>query len=364
MGAFINAIGTANPANKYSQETIAQFMCEHLPMTNEEKHKLQVMYRATGVHYRYSVLDDYKKRKGTFTFYENSPDLDPFPSTSKRMSLYREKALPLAIAAVTDCLQTTYRYADFTHLITVSCTGMYAPGLDVDLIKALNLSNSIVRNSLNFMGCYAAMNALNLAKQYCDNDQKARVLIVSVELCTLHLQQHITEDNLMAQALFSDGAAAVIVTGDSQKTTSLEILSASSYLSMDGKNDMAWQIGDFGFQMGLTSFVPKIIEGGIKKLTKDLLTKELYQLEDIDLFAIHPGGKKILEAVENQLGLTKDQNKIAYDVLKNYGNMSSPTILFVLNKVLKSIVKGSEKKILSFAFGPGLTMESILFKGG
>ena len=98
---------------------------------------------------------------------------------------------------------------------------------------------------------------------------------------------------------------------------------------MDGKNDMAWQIGDFGFQMGLTSFVPKIIEGGIKKLTKDLLTKELYQLEDIDLFAIHPGGKKILEAVENQLGLTKDQNKIAYDVLKNYGNMSSPTILFV-----------------------------------
>ena len=363
MGAYINAIGTANPANKYSQETIAQFMCDHLPLSEDEQHKLRVLYRATGVQYRHSVLDDYKRQKGTFTFYPNSEDLEPFPGTQKRMSIYQEKALPLAISAVTDCMKGIQGYEEFTHLITVSCTGMYAPGLDVDLIKALNLSNAIVRNSLNFMGCYAAMNAMNLAKQYCENDATARVLIVSVELCTLHLQKSPTEDNLLAQALFSDGAAAVVVSGKQISDTDLRIVSSSSYLSMDGKNDMAWQIGDYGFQMGLTTYVPKIIEGGILNLTERLLAEANYSIADIDHFAIHPGGKKILEAVEKQLGLEKSQNQIAYEVLKNYGNMSSPTILFVLKETMEKIEKGKQQSVLSFAFGPGLTMESILFQG-
>ncbi|SMD35372.1 Predicted naringenin-chalcone synthase [Reichenbachiella faecimaris] len=363
MGAFITAIGTANPANRYSQEDLAQFMCDHLTSNPADHKKVKVLYRATGIQNRYSILDDYKKKLGTFTFYSNQSDLQPFPSTQKRMSIYKEKALPLAISAITDCLGNDHPFSTFTHLITVSCTGMYAPGLDVDLIKALNLSSDIRRNSLNFMGCYAAMNAIGMAKEICDNHKKSKVLIVSVELCSLHLQKDQTEDNLLAHSLFADGAAALVVSGEQPLHNSgLEVIHSASQLFINGQSDMAWQIGDFGFQMALTTYVPKIIEGGIKQLTSKMLAQIDQSLADIDAFAIHPGGKKILEAIENQLGITKEQNLAAYEVLKNHGNMSSPTVLFVLKQVWSELKSQPNKKILSFAFGPGLTLEGLLFK--
>lgn len=363
MGAFITAIGTANPANRYSQEDLAQFMCDHLTENAVEQKKVKVLYRATGIQHRYSVLDDYKKQLGTFTFYSNKDQLTPFPSTQKRMNVYRQEALPLAISAITDCLGNTQPISEFTHLITVSCTGMYAPGIDVDLIKALNLASDIRRNSLNFMGCYAAINAINLSKEICDNNPTAKVLIVSVELCSLHLQKEQTDDNLLAHSLFADGAAAVVVSGRLQKDeNALEIVHSASQLFISGQNDMAWHIGDFGFEMALTSYVPKIIEGGINQLTTDLLNKNKLSLAEIDAFAIHPGGKKILEAIEKQLGISKEQNHAAYEVLTNHGNMSSPTVLFVLKKVWSSLNSQPNKKILSFAFGPGLTLESLLLK--
>lgn len=363
MAAYITSIGTANPANKYSQEALSDFMCENLRLSDREQKELRILYRATGIQQRYSVLDDYKRKKGAFTFYPNTIDLEPFPSTENRMKLYREKSVPLCIEAIVDCMNGESDFSQFTHIITVSCTGMYAPGLDVDLIKALGMDPGINRISLNFMGCYAAMPALKMAKQYCQTAANARVLIVSVELCSLHLQKNKTEDNLLANSLFSDGAAAVIVTAESPSSGYLEIVESNSFLSINGKNDMAWQIGDFGFQMALTSYVPKIIESGIKELTDRLLKISGFEMADMDAFAIHPGGKKILESIEKELGITKDDNRHAYEVLKNYGNMSSPTILFVLKKYMEE-TEGNriDQKILSFAFGPGLTMESMIFR--
>ncbi|MCV9388511.1 type III polyketide synthase [Reichenbachiella ulvae] len=357
MSAYITSIGTANPDNRYQQEDIANFMCENLGLNAEQQRALRVLYRATGIKERYSVLDDYKRKKGGFKFFKNTPDLQPFPPTSERMRLYREEAVPLAISAITNCING-HQLSSFTHLITVSCTGMYAPGLDVDLIKTLNLSPTINRTSINFMGCYAAMNALTLAKQICDS-QQAKVLIVCVELCTIHLQSSHNEDNLLAHSLFADGAAATVVCSEAS-ANSLELVSNASYLAIDGKHDMAWQIGDFGFEMALTTYVPNIIKGGIQDLTRNLLNGTELSLGDIDGYAIHPGGKKILEAIENELGLKKEDNAHAYEVLKSYGNMSSPTILFVLQRILKTMK--DQDNILSFAFGPGLTMESILFK--
>lgn len=359
MSAVISSIGTANPANRYRQEDIAQFMCENLDLTQEEQKQLKILYRATGIQERYSVLEDYKKVKGSFTFYENTPDLEPFPSTAKRMKIYREKAVPLAIEAVMNCNHGSNDFSTFTHLITVSCTGMYAPGLDVDLVKALNLKPSIIRNNLNFMGCYAAMNAMGLARQFCLNQTDAKVLVVAVELCTLHLQKTKNEDNLLAQSLFSDGAAAAVIS-NTLSTGSLEILNTASHLSVNGKHDMAWQIGDQGFQMALTSYVPKIIEGGIKQLTDNLFDQSDFTLSEIDQYAIHPGGKKILEAIEKELHLDREDNRYAYSVLKRFGNMSSPTVLFVLRELMAE--QQPDQLALSFAFGPGLTMESILFK--
>ncbi|MEO9966122.1 MAG: type III polyketide synthase [Reichenbachiella sp.] len=363
MGAFITAIGTANPANQYQQKDLAQFMCDHLDLDDAEQKRLKVLYRATGITTRHSVLDDYKKKKGSFTFYPNQDGTTEFPSTHARMQTYRDKALPLAISAVTECLGDQHQLSEFTHLITVSCTGMYAPGLDVDLVKALNLSPTIRRNSLNFMGCYAAMNAIGIGKDICDSHGHAKVLIVSVELCSIHLQKMQTEDNLLAHSLFADGAAALVMSSIARPNESaLAIKQTASQLFMQGKNDMAWQIGDSGFQMALTAYVPDIIEGGIKKLTDQLLEQSNLDLSMIHAFAIHPGGKKILEAIEKQLGIAKSQNEVAYDVLRNYGNMSSPTILFVLKRVWSKLEDEPDKNILSFAFGPGLTMESILFQ--
>lgn len=361
MGAFITAIGTATPANRYDQASLAQFMCEILDLSPSEQRELKVLYRATGIHHRHSVLDDYKKKKGSFSFYPN--ENDRFPCTQERMKIYREKALPLAISAVTDCLGSEHKFQDFTHLITVSCTGMYAPGLDVDLIKALNLPTDIRRNSLNFMGCYAALNAIGISKDICDNQPDAKVLIVSIELCSLHLQQEKTEDNLLAHSLFGDGAAALVVSGNpNTEKPKLQVLSSSSQLLMNGMNDMAWQIGNTGFQMALTTYVPRIIEGGIKALCHQMFAKNQLDMSAIDAFAIHPGGKKILESIEKEMGITKLQNQHAYETLKNYGNMSSPTVIFVLKQSWANMTDKPDRHIFSLAFGPGLTMESVLFR--
>lgn len=360
MAAYIHSIGTANPANRYSQEAIADFMCDNLEISSEEKNRLRVLYRATGIKQRFSVLDDYKRKLGAFSFYPNAKGLEPFPSTEQRMKLYREKAVPLSIEAIIDCMNGETDFSSFTHLITVSCTGMYAPGLDVDLIKALGLSPSINRVSLNFMGCYAAIPALRLAKQHCLENPKSKVLIICVELCSIHLQKFHNEDNLLAHSLFSDGAAAAVVSGNPGK---LEIIDSKSYLSINGKNDMAWQIGNFGFQMALTTYVSKIIEGGIKDLTQTLLRESEVEWSKIKHYAIHPGGKKILESIESELNISKVDNQYAYEVLKEFGNMSSPTILFVLRALLSNAEQIQiDEHVLSFAFGPGLTMESMLFK--
>jgi len=360
MGAYITSIGTAVPSNRYPQENIANFMCENMPLSNQDQKKLKLLYRATGISYRHSVLDDFKREKGAFSFFENTINLEPAPSTSKRMALYRSEAIGLAKEAVNDALKDKHRMSTFTHIITVSCTGMYAPGLDVDLIKALNLKNDINRLSVNFMGCYAALNALGLARQICEGPGNIKILIVSVELCTLHLQQNSNSDNILAHSLFSDGAAATVVSNTSHMGD-LEIVSNASYLSINGKKDMAWKIGDFGFEMSLSSYVPDIIKDGIKGLAERLVDGQETDLSQIDHYAIHPGGKKILEVIEQELELQKEVNEVPYQILRNYGNMSSATILFVLKQTIKRVKAG--ESVLSFAFGPGLTLESLFLKG-
>jgi len=245
---------------------------------------------------------------------------------------------------------------EITHLVVVSCTGLYAPGLDIDLIKALGLRPDIQRTCINFMGCYAAFNALKLANSFCGNQADAKVLIICTELCSLHFQNANTQDNLLANALFGDGSASLIVEGKPGKGLNLKPEIFHCDLLTDGEEHMAWTVGDLGFEMRLSSYVPDIIRGGIRALTAKLLNGI-----DVNYFAIHPGGKRILEVIEKELGISHNQNAHAYNVLKNYGNMSSATVIFVLEELCKNL-NGVDhnKKILSFAFGPGLTMESML----
>ena len=367
MPSYLGAIGTANPVHRIAQPQIADFMAQALEFGEQDTRKLRALYRVSGIEHRYSVLPDYGRPNGEYTFFPNTPTLEPFPSVGQRMAVYRREALPLATEAVRDCLRQVPDVvpASITHLVTVSCTGMYAPGLDIELVQALGLRPDVRRTCVNFMGCYAAVNAVKLADAFCRADAEARVLIVSVELCTLHFQKSPEEDHLISNALFGDGAAACLVLGRPlpNEAPSLALTAFHCGLEPDGHDDMAWHINDFGFEMTLSSYVPKLIQRGIRKLTDGLLASLPVQLADIRHFAIHPGGRKILETIETELGLTRNDNRHAYRVLRDYGNMSSATVLFVLRDVLAAATPADHgAPVLSFAFGPGLTMEAMLLE--
>lgn len=362
--SYITAIGTANPSNRFPQSLIADFMLRAMKLQNGESRKLKTVFRASGIEFRHSVLEDYG-RLNDFTFYPDTHDLEPFPGTEKRLQVFRRHALNLSTASCKEMLRSypSFDLRSVSHLIVVCCTGMYAPGLDIELVGALNLRSTVERTAINFMGCHAAFNALKIADALCSNKPESKVLIVCTELCSLHFQRSPTDDNFVANALFADGSAAILVEGQTTSNLKLEMEEFHSDLATEGLSDMAWTIGDLGFEMKLSSYVPDLIRKGISNLIKTLLQKVSASFSDISHFAIHPGGKKILEAIEEELNIAKSQNHAAYHVLKNYGNMSSPTVLFVLREIVAKLkVTNHGERILGVAFGPGLTMESMVLK--
>lgn len=354
MHSAITAIGTALPPYQGTQEQVLQFMANALQLSGDEERKLKILYRSTGIQSRQSVLEDFKNPQGELRI----------NSTAERMQVYEQQALPLAIQAINNCLEqfSDFNLNDITHLITVSCTGMYAPGLDIEIIETLKLSSQVQRTAVNFMGCYGAVSGLKVADAICLANPNAKVLLVSIELCTLHFQKNKAMDNLVASAIFSDGAAAALIQNN---PTGKHLLLERFYCDLlsQGKKEMTWRIGNDGFAMFLSAYVPKLVEEGIGALIDKLLHKSQYSLDSIDLFAIHPGGMKILQACENALNITKEQNAFSYEILRCYGNMSSATLLFVLQKLWQQLSeKDHQKSIFSCAFGPGLTLESMLLK--
>lgn len=363
MKSYLCAIGTANPPHVLAQQQIADFMAQALQLDSRATRKLKALYRVSGIDTRHTVLEDYTRSNGEFQFYPNTPGLEPFPTVGPRMDVFKKEALPLSVAAARECLQQlpNFDYGSITHLITVSCTGMYAPGLDIELIAELGLSPQVQRTCVYFMGCYATFNALKVADAICRSSPDARVLVVCTELCTLHFQKHLEPDHLVSNALFADGSAAALVCGAPLPGLHLQMDAFHCDLAPSGKQEMAWHIHDFGFEMTLSSYVPALIKEGIGQLTEALLQKLHLKQAEIDLFAIHPGGRKILEVIEQALQLPPDSNRYAYQVLRQYGNMSSATVLFVLKALWQDLQPPQQgAKVLSFAFGPGLTLESML----
>jgi prepilin-type processing-associated H-X9-DG protein len=360
--SFITAIATASPEHRIAQPAIAEFMLRKMQFHNGESRKLKTIFKATGIDYRHSVLSDYGRTEN-FAFYPEKEDA-VFPSTRDRLQIFRNNALPLSTTSIKKIFaKSSVQPRDITHLIVVCCTGMYAPGLDIELVKTLGLNTQVHRTAINFMGCYAAFNAMKIADAFCKSDRSAKVLVVCTELCSLHFQREATDDNLLANALFADGSAAILIEAETEAPMKLEFKAFHNDLAEDGKDDMAWSIGDLGFEMRLSAYVPEIIRHGISTLTKDLLSKLSQKFSDIKHFAIHPGGKKILEVIEHELAINKKQNEAAYHVLRNFGNMSSATVLFVLDELVRNLTNENEgEHILSFAFGPGLTMESMVLQ--
>jgi predicted naringenin-chalcone synthase len=353
----IIAIGTAVPAYKSSQKDILNFMLGAIDADETDRRKIALMYHRSGIENRYSVLPDYSQPMENWEFYPKNKTLEPFPNIEKRMAAFHENALDLSAKAIQNFSQQL-DCQSITHLITVSCTGLSAPGLDIQLLQKLNLSPTIQRTSVNFMGCYAAIHALKLADAFCKNDASAKVLIVCTELCTLHFQKENKLDFITSGLLFADGSAACLVVGDNHQEKGLKIEKFYSKVALQGKTDMAWNVSSNGFLMTLSNHIPQLIRQEIKSLLDAALEDLKLDKSKIRHWAIHPGGKDILVAAEQAIGLSKEDLEISYQILKNYGNMSSATILFVLKEIMQDI--DSQGFIFATAFGPGITMESVI----
>jgi predicted naringenin-chalcone synthase len=357
MNSSIVSIGLSNPGSPIPQAEISRFMQVAHQLDTQERRKLDFLYRKSGIDSRHSVLDDFQKEEvSDFTFFPKNKELNPFPGTAARMQVFEEKGPELAEQAVRSALQQAEVEANsLTHLILISCTGMVAPGLELDLMRRLGIPSSVERYCIHFMGCYAAFTGLRLADQLVKANPKARVLVVSVELCTLHFQKEYTEDNLLANSLFGDGAAAAVVM---QYEKGLQIKNYFSEVLWEGEKDMAWKIGDFGFEMRLSQYIPSLLNQGIRRL-RDLFEAK-FNFSKVRHVAIHPGGKQILIQVQEAFGLSPEVNRHALEVLRTCGNMSSASILFVLERMLQdSSIQGD---ILALGFGPGLTLETTHYE--
>lgn len=374
-GSFINALGVAVPDQAHSQHQLADFMANALQLDEPDRRRMLALYRQTKINRRFSVLADYGRSVGEFTFYPNSPNLEPLPSVGRRMAVYQREALPLALRAVRACLADYPQFSlhSVTHLVVVSCTGFYAPGPDIELIDALGLPGTTQRLLIGFMGCYGAFNGLKAADAIVRADPQASVLIVCVELCTIHFQKPENQSNWLANALFSDGAAAVLVQGTARREQSFRLQSFHCDLLPEGRDQMAWTIGNHGFDMVLTSTIPDLIRHHIGLMLQRILDQNGLTVGDVDYFALHPGGRRILDLIELELGIDRSKTQHAYSVLNQYGNMSSATVLFVLKAIWdelaesaanapESVAAGYSKRIAGVAFGPGLTLESMLLQ--
>lgn len=335
---------------------IFSFMQKVFALNETEARKLKFLYRQSGIDQRFSVLPDYSRPVAEWKFYAPTENLEPFPTLEQRMAVYHKQAPLLSVDAIRDCLNHAHHPKNITHLITVSCTGMSAPGLDLQVMELMDFEKTIFRTSVNFMGCYAAIHALKLADAICKTEKTAQVLLVCTELCTLHFQREATMDNMASSLLFGDGAAAALVMHDEAGTQGLTIDQFYSEINPKGKRDMAWELSSSGFLMTLSGYVPELIEEDFAAIVANALKKESKTQENVSHWCIHPGGKRIVHAIHKSLGLTNGELQGSYDVLKEFGNLSSATILFVLKKLLQ---QKKIPKLFGAAFGPGLTVETF-----
>lgn len=357
----IVSIGTAVPDHRHEQEDILQFMQQVYALPPQEQRKLRYLYQQSGIDHRYSVIPDYSRLPEQWEFYPSTGLKADYPDLEKRMAWYRRFAPLLSAKAIRDGFSgSSYSLKEITHLITVSCTGMSAPGLDLQLMELLELPPTLNRSSINFMGCYAAIHGLKQADAICRADPSALVMVVCTELCTLHFQEKSSADNMASSLLFGDGAAAMLLSG-AEGVQGVGIRDFYSEVIPSGRKDMSWELASTGFLMTLSGYVPDLIESDFLPIMNRALLRYGLTRESVEGWCIHPGGKRILRAVEKSMELPEAALAEAYGVLRQYGNMSSPTILYVLKSMLQNGLKGN---IIGAAFGPGLTMETCWLEAG
>lgn len=361
MPAYINHIVTEVPSIKYDQTFVRDFLKKHLSDDRRIGLAIHQIYKNSGIETRHSVIPDFSEsHTSSGLFFDSDSQLLKSPGTAERNEIYKREASRLFTNLAQRVIDETpdINARSITHVITVSCTGFYAPGPDLDIVNTCNLNPSVHRYHIGFMGCYAAFPALRLAKTIIESNPAANVLIVAVELCTLHLKFNTDADSLISTSVFADGGAAALVSGSAKKTlkSGFRIGELNTQLVPKGAGDMAWTIGNNGFDMVLSSYIPEILASGIRELLNPILSKTELSIQNIHNWAIHPGGRAILDKISSELDLREDSISPSREVLSKYGNMSSATILFVLD-AWRMRATETDQSVVAMAFGPGLTVE-------
>ena len=361
MSLEILGIGTAMPQHSIAQNEAAELAKIFFSQADANAKVLPALYKRTQIKRRGSVILEEANALGQrqFFFSPAAASTDYGPSTKLRMERYAQEAAPLALAAAQKAMNESKLYAgQISHLITVSCTGFFSPGVDIRLIKQLGLSNTVSRTHIGFMGCHAALNGLRGASAMTEADLHARVLLCAVELCSLHLRYGWDAEKLLANALFADGAAALVAAPAAQQPgQAWQVAASGSCLFPDSEEAMAWRIGDNGFEMSLSSTIPALLATHLRAWLEDWLKQHKVTLNQIRSWAIHPGGPRILNAVAASLSLADQAIAPSREVLAECGNMSSPTLLFILERLRAA---NAPRPCVALGFGPGLIAEAAL----
>jgi predicted naringenin-chalcone synthase len=358
------SIGTAVPTHRISQIDALDLMLEWHQPEPELARRLRFLYRRSQIDTRYTCCP-YMYAPLLSVSRADDPSAWSKLSTQQRMQVYETESVDLAETAAQRALdaQSLFTPADVTHLIVITCTGFVAPGPDLLLLERLGLRPDVHRLQIGFMGCNAVLNGLQTADSICRSDPAAVVLLVSVELCTLHFQPSPTEENLIITSLFGDGAAATVLSRTETRAAPCRIGPFASHVYAQTRDSISWRIEDQGFHMGLGLSNAKDLRPLVPEFVNGFLQAHEWQQSHIGLWAVHPGGRAILDTCERALGLSSEALSSSRAVLRNYGNMSSPSVLFVMQHLLNTPPSENDKG-LTLAFGPGISLEGMLWQRG
>jgi predicted naringenin-chalcone synthase len=351
----ILGIGTAVPPHAIRQADAAEIAQALTCSREQQSQHYRDVYGAVGVETRHCAIlersdGDLAARQ---SFYAAGS-----PTTGDRMRRYEAEAAQLAVAAGGKALDDAEVAPErVTHIITVTCSGFFAPGLDVALIKRLGLRPSVERTQVGFMGCHGAINGLRVARAIVGSDPSACVLLCCAELCSLHHQYDLNRSTIIANALFADGAAALVGVAGRGRGDEYRVIATGSTLIDDSEDAMSWRIGDHGFAMTLSAKIPRLIARHLRPWLDTWLGMHGLRVDSVPAWAVHPGGPRILTAFSEATGIGRDGIDASYRVLARYGNMSSPTVLFVLDELRRA---GTPRPCVALAFGPGLAVEAAL----
>ncbi|WMS41988.1 type III polyketide synthase [Acuticoccus sp. MNP-M23] len=348
--AHINAIGTAVPPHEVNA-FYRQFAASQLRQKPREQAIFRKLAEKADIERRYSCLAPAADPEGTALDAGGLFARGNFPGTATRMDLYEANAPDLAIAAIE---ATGADLAAVTHLIVASCTGLAAPGLDLEIIARTNIADTVERTLVGFIGCYAAISALKLAHHIVRSEPSATVLVVNLELCSLHFKETADIEQLLSFCLWGDGCSAAIVSG---RPSGIRLEGFHAALLPGARDLMTWKVRNDGFDMVLSGRIPAAIRRTLEGDSDAILGGRT--VRETDLWAVHPGGRSVLNAVEQVLALPPDSLAPSRNVLRQQGNMSSATVMFVLKAMLAD-ARGGETGC-AMAFGPGLTAETFTF---